>query len=428
MKKKILSLIILTLCLCLCFALASCGEDDENKKGEGAGQSNGGEELAFDTVLNLFKDIEREENGQVDLYIFKGDKQSREFIQDFYSGILDDFDGEFKNSFYCGARYWDALVFECGAKEDAQSLEDWLDHNGRESTIYKAVGSLFIMTDSQYMLDVILGNVEYDTEKGNNPNQNSGSSQGTAAARSFQDIYNTLMEIDSNELELFEGNHDSELVLTDLLGWDILDDFDGDFIRSIYFEIDGRNCDHGAAVFECSAAADAEYLSQWLDKYNESDEIVYKAFGNLLLLASSDYMLDVLTGEKSFDFDELENSSNTESSVSRTAYQYYAQNLKDIPYSITYMEEETYDASHLFESVFGFCEGLHVKNGIICRVAHCYGMEACEIVIFEFLSESEVNSVIGWIYSSIDDDITIEKDRNILIVSDNFELLHEVFR
>ena len=161
MKRKILSLIILALCLCLCFALASCGEDEkDNKKGSGKN------EVTFDSVVEtLEKNAVKDSRSEFDISDDKN--EIAEILYDFFgSEVIENFNGEITNSLVCDQSGWGVVVLECKDKDDAENLLNAIESYSRYDDFYiRKVENLVFAGSSEYIIDVAIGEEEFDADK-----------------------------------------------------------------------------------------------------------------------------------------------------------------------------------------------------------------------------------------------------------------------
>ncbi|MBO5261866.1 MAG: hypothetical protein J6B45_02355 [Clostridia bacterium] len=263
MKKRILCLLLALMLALLAFSLVSCGDnddddDDDDRKSSSSKNDKDDEkkdEITFDDVLEMFEDIESEESG-VMLNTFEGEDEAKSALESSFGGdILDDFDGELKNALLCNyigdSNFWAVMVFECGDEKDAESLAEWLDiYNEEDDTYYTAENGLFIIASSEYMIDVVLGEEEYEID---NNKEDDG-------ARPNSDIDTAESNLRDDGYTVMTSEVDNAMMLSGVLGEENKN-------ITIYYCYD-----------EVTAMDMYEELQERLEMYNEGVEATLENF------------------------------------------------------------------------------------------------------------------------------------------------------
>lgn len=217
MKKKILCLLLALMLALLAFSLVSCGgddDDDDDDKKESSSKNDKDDEkkdeITFDDVVDTLEDIEA--LGQdIDTTLFEGEDEAVEAIRISFGGdILDDFDGELKNALTSNGRsngvYWIVMVFECGDEKEAESLVAWMEEYGEESDIYyEAESALFIISNSEYMIDVVIGEEEYEIDNDKEDDGARPNSDIDTAESNLRDDGYTVMTFEVDNAMMLSG-------------------------------------------------------------------------------------------------------------------------------------------------------------------------------------------------------------------------------
>lgn len=317
MKKRILCLLLALMLALLAFSLVSCGDNDDDDDDDDRKSSSSKndekdetkEEVTFDDVLELFEDIESEESG-VMLNTFEGEDEAKSALESSFGGdILDDFDGELKNALLCNyigdSNFWVVMVFECGDEKDAESLAEWLDkYNEEDDTYYTAENGLFIIATSEYMIDVVLGEEEYEWGSIGNSDGGSSDSGATQAKTVFESYVSNMEGIEDSyvDAQYFVGDETTGLARS-MFGYDFAEEFENCYRNGAWFggEYVYEYQDEAIWVVGIFEFEDDMLIPavEWLSYYNE-EGYYYTHLGNVLLVASDAHMLEVARGYEGY--------------------------------------------------------------------------------------------------------------------------------
>lgn len=240
----------------------------------------------------------------------------------------------------------------------------------------------------------------------------------------FDDVLEIFEDIESEEtgvdLTVLDGDEAIEM----LFGGEAPDDFEVEVKNA--FICDGYK-EWGVAVFECEDKKDAESFADWISE-NNFDKIVYKVEGQLLITASSEYMIDVALGEEKYEIDGSSNGGfGDNGQASQTELEYYVSNIENMDTS--YMDSQYYvgsETNELAQEMFGydFMEEFEdtFRNGAWFGGAYESG-DVWVIGIFEFEDDTLASSAASWLEMYDEDGNYYAQRGNILVVGSDSDVV-----